>query len=472
MRRLSFAAVMAAVVLAADPTMAQLAAAPTSKVQGRLQDLDAVRTRFLANDRSYAPAARRRAESRLDRLEARVETVTDAQFELALARIVALADNGHTRVLSGERSRRYNRVGVRLVPLGRDVVVLAARQELSGLLGAQLVAIEDQPAARLVREARQLSGGVPGFRDRSSPFLFESPDLLCAWGKIPRCDAALYRFRTPDGRVVSRRLAGEPPDKSRPAFGALRWLLLDPPADAGGPWRGALAEGCAPWSLRDPGEPFRWREAPDLDALVIDVRQNSSRPGRPLPDFLKAVEAEIDRRRPQNLVVDMRLNVGGDLNLTRAFMDGLPARVPGRIFVLTSPWTFSAGIASLGYLEQAAPERVTIVGEAVGDTLRFYAEGGPVYLSYSGVTLFNATQLHDYARGCAGEPICHGSIVRHPIRLRTLDPDIRAPWTASDYLAGRDPAMDAVRRELGRPKAAVDTACREPLPVRRAPLGR
>jgi hypothetical protein len=32
----------------------------------------------------------------------------------------------------------------------------------------------------------------------------------------------------------------------------------------------------------------------------------------------------------------------------------LPTLVKGRIFVLTSPWTFSAAISTLGYLKQAA----------------------------------------------------------------------------------------------------------------------
>jgi hypothetical protein len=34
--------------------------------------------------------------------------------------------------------------------------------------------------------------------------------------------------------------------------------------------------------------------------------------------------------------------------------------------------------------------------------------------------------------------------VRNPIAVKSLGPDIPAPWTIAAYRAGRDPAIDAV----------------------------
>jgi hypothetical protein len=51
--------------------------------------------------------------------------------------------------------------------------------------------------------------------------------------------------------------------------------------------------------------------------------------------------------------------------------------------------------------------------------------------------------------GCP-EADCHRSIREHPIRVPSLEPDIAAPLTYADYRAGRDPALDAVRKALGR----------------------
>jgi hypothetical protein len=152
----------------------------------------------------------------------------------------------------------------------------------------------------------------------------------------------------------------------------------------------------------------------------------------------------------------MRMNGGGDLTQARDFAESLPALVDGRILVLTSPWTFSAAISTIGYLEQAAPDRVTIVGEAVGDRLEFFAEGRPVKLEHSGVVVLYAGERHDYRNGCRKFDDCHRYVANRPIAVPSLAPDIAAPWTIEPYRAGRDPALEAVAATLGEGTTAVE----------------
>jgi len=123
----------------------------------------------------------------------------------------------------------------------------------------------------------------------------------------------------------------------------------------------------------------------------------------------------------------------------------------GRVFVLTSGRTFSAGISSLGYLKQASGARVVIVGEPIGDYLEFWAEGQIVELPVSKAVLLNATERHNYVTGCP-EADCHDSIRNNPIRVSSLEPDILTPLTYEDYSAGRDPALERVRQALRRDK--------------------
>ncbi|HET8945556.1 MAG TPA: hypothetical protein VFQ07_01120, partial [Candidatus Polarisedimenticolia bacterium] len=270
------------------------------------------------------------------------------------------------------------------------------------------------------------------------------PEQLFALGLAAAREAAVYRFATAGG-VVERRIAADPPDPDRARANADRWLFPDRlPGEAEG-WRTLLAADQAPEALRHPEEPYRRRAAPEIDAVVVELRQND---GDDIGRFLSETTRALRETRPKNLVLDMRLNGGGDLNNTRDFAESLPSLVPGRIFVLTSPWTFSAAISTVGYLKQKAPSRVTIVGEAVGDRLVFFAEGRPVVLSHSGIVLLPSTQRHDYRNGCREFADCHGAVVRHPIAVPTLDPEIAAPWTLEAYRAGRDPGMEAIAAAL------------------------
>jgi hypothetical protein len=419
-------------------------ALPVVTAEARRADLEVFRSHFLGRDRSYSQAARAEAQARLAALEARVSDVSQVYFELELARIVALADNGHTNFFAGPRSSRYNHVPLRLTPFGEEFYVVRATAEHADLLGARLIAIDGSAIEALRGGARSLAGGVASWRDRTAPDLFESPEQLQALALTSAMDEATYSFALPSGAIVERRIAAGPPDPARGVFDASRWLYpaLTPLEHAD--WRAALPEQATPWSLRDPDKPFRWRMLGELEAMIVDLRQNNDGVGRTMRDFLGEVQREIAARRPRQFVLDLRMDGGGDLNTTRDFVQALPQLVPGRIFVLTSPWTFSAAISTAGYLKQAAPARVLIVGEGVGDRLQFFAEGDVVALPNSHALILLATERHDYATGCRGFSDCHGSVRRNPIAIASLDPDIAAPWTIEAYLAGRDPAMEAV----------------------------
>jgi hypothetical protein len=413
--------------------------------EGRRNDLVVFRREFFARDSSYSAEHRAEAERRLRALESKPGSLTPAQFELELARIVALADNGHTNSPASIRSRRYARVPIRLVPFGDQFYVLRADTAHADLLGARLIAVDGKSMKDVRTTAHALWGGTPAWRDRQLPFLLESPDQMQAIGISTASNAATYRFELRGSRSVERRLIADPPNHEREFYPATRWLYPEPLDSDRGDWRFVGTRDKAPWAFQEPAQVFRIRSAPELEAMVVQLRVNHA---LSIQEFLGRATEEIRRTQPRHLILDLRVNGGGDLNNTRDFVQSFPALVPGRIFVLTSPWTFSAAISTVGYLKQAGANRVTIVGEMVGDRLEFWAEGRLARLPYSGAAMSYSTQRHDYKTGCKPYSDCHGSVVRHPISVPSLAPDIPAPLTIDDIIAGRDPGMDAIARAL------------------------
>ena len=414
------------------------------------EDIATFRTEFMGRDNSYAAAARTQAEMRLRELQGRLDRMTPAAFELALAQIVALADNAHTIVPPTARARRYSRVPLRMATFGDHFRVLRASDANADLLGARVVSIDGRGVAELRDSSRTLFGGPAHRRDRFAPVLLESPQQLNAMGLARDAGRATYVFQTLDGRTVSRELAGEAPASAGSRAVAARTAFPAAATDDERGWQTLLPPSKAPWSLLDFDTRFRWREAPEIDGMVIELRQIFDAPGKPIGEFLGEMTRTINERKPRNLVIDLRVNGGGNLNTARDFMKSVPGLVPGRIFALTSPWTFSAAISSLGYLEQAAPDRVTIVGEEVGDRLEFWAEGRPTTLPHSGIMVAFSTQRHDYMNACRAFTDCHGPVVRNSIAVPTLAPDIEAPWTIEAYREGRDPGIEAIVAELRR----------------------
>ncbi|HYR07020.1 MAG TPA: hypothetical protein VEQ60_04615 [Longimicrobium sp.] len=422
---------------------AMQAAGAAAQTAPRQETLAVMRSIVTSEEKAFTDAGRAQALALLDSVSARSASLSDLAFELQLSRVVALADNGHSLLGPGARISRTNRVGVRLLPLSDGLLVAHATRGHEDLLGASLVAIGELPVERLLAENRALYGGTAAWRDQFAPYLLESPEQLHAMGLIGSPAEAVYRFRRPDGTVVSRTLRGDTVGR-----GVARVDQAFFP-DGGRPgWRTLV--GNPPWALQEPGVAFRRSTTWQPGVFVFQMRQNHDAPGQSIAAVLDSVRAEIAAARPQHFVLDMRLNGGGDLNTTRRFMQELPGLVPGRIFVLTGPRTFSAGISSVGYLTQAAPDRVTIVGEPAGDRLVFFAESRMRALPGTDTGVMFSRERHDYEGGCAAFPDCHGPVRRNPIRVGSLDPQVPAPWTVAAFRAGRDPGMEAVHALLGR----------------------
>ena len=411
------------------------------------EDLAAYRSNFLVVDRSFSPAARSAAEARLAALETNPGEMSLAAMIVELCRIAALAGNAHTGCLFGPPPALES-VALTLASLSDGLFVVGVPAKWSDLLGAQLTAVEGRPIARVREAIRALLGGLESYRDERGVAFLVRPQILYALGLAPAPDRARFRFAM-GGRDIDREMVAEPP----PAPADLRWLLTPEQT---------------PWAFRDLDQPFRWRDAPDLDAIVIQIRYNGDLGGRAIAPFLADAANEREKRSRRNLVIDWRFDIdGGNFLSTRSFFIDLPARIGagGRVFELLGPRTFSAGIASAAYLKQAGGARVTIVGAPPGDHLTFFSEGRIIALPQSKLLLLPATQRNDFHDGCRAYDDCFAAgaqpgrptgsppevaatVPRIPVAIASLDPDLTAPWTFAAFAAGRDPGIDAIAAAL------------------------
>src|SRR5215472_16789183 len=71
--------------------------APKSALEAQRQDLDYF-AKAMAFDRAFSPAAHAAAEARVSALKAMREALPSPKLQVALMQVMALADNGHSRV--------------------------------------------------------------------------------------------------------------------------------------------------------------------------------------------------------------------------------------------------------------------------------------------------------------------------------------------------------------------------------------
>lgn len=434
-----------------SPPSAQFPPPPDLKT-AQQQDLEYFR-HYLDLNRTFTPEARTRLLQLLEQNEAHAGAFTPAQFSLAVAEMAALADNGHSRIAPGGMARGHTRLPCRLHRFADGYYVIRARPACADLLGAKILQIDGRPIEAIADAMYRYFGGPRNHYDQyGSPFFIESPELLHAAGLASAPDRATLHALLRDGTRQDFELVADPINRDGPRIWGSEFLSPHAVERESDDWHPLIAdEKSLPLFLRDINRPFRSKYWKDKGIYYAQFRSNVDQGGFSITEFMDHLRTDIRAQRPRQIVLDLRFNQGGNFVVTASFMKELAVLTDSieHVYALTSAWTFSAGIVSLALLKEHGGDKVTIVGEAVGDRMRFWAEGGNLTLPNSLLSISYSTGLHDYTSPCFGEAGCFWMTYFFPTHLKTLDPDVIVPYSFDDYISLRDPALARVVGGLG-----------------------
>ncbi|MEO7199092.1 MAG: hypothetical protein ABIY56_02630 [Dokdonella sp.] len=409
------------------------------------QDLDYFQHYFTLN-RAYSPEALTQAKGLYHEAQANAGTYSAAAFDLLIMRMAALSDNGHSKVFTGPLSRRNNRIPCRLYRFADGYYVIRAQPACEALLGAKLLAVDGMPVDDLVDRMYAYTLGPRNHYDQSvTPFFLESPDLLHAAGLAGEANRLSLRVQLPDGNEHDVMMFADPPDATAPRLFSDSYLSPRRIDGESADWAPLLPSNAAlPQFLRDYDTPFHTDWWPEKSTYYVQFRSNKDEPGHPIRPFIERVEREVAAHSPRFIVLDLRLDQGGDFTTTASLMKRIATLTDSiqHVYVLTSAWTFSAGNISLALVKEHGGDKVSVLGDPVGDRVRIWAEGGDLQLPNSKLRIGYATGYHDYSKPCWGERGCFWVVLFFPTHVTSFDPDVRVPFTFEDYVHLRDPVLE------------------------------
>jgi hypothetical protein len=413
---------------------------PANALEAQRQDIDYFR-QLVVFDRSFSNAARAAAEHEIDTLESSPTVLPEPKLRVALMRVLALADNGHTHINSDDKLQpQMLPIGVRLFSDG--LYVLAARPDYGDILGGRVVAIDGQPFDTVMRELETLRGGTALWRRYLASDMITTQDILYGVGIASDPDRSTWTVSMPDGTTRSRVItAYRPKNNNDPSRDTHRWLSPEPVKGLG--WM-SFKPDAVPATNADFDQTFRAVRVPSSCAMLIQLKSNVDVGKEHIADFISATTSEMKAKPPCAAILDMRYNGGGDYTNTYSFAHRLPSLIApgGRMFVLTAPSTFSAAITTTAFLKDAGGDRVTILGEPVGDRLAFFSEGYRGCLPHAHLCVRYQTGKHDYQHPCTDWHVCYWLNWFYPVRVKTLQPDEMIIMSFADWRAGHDPAYE------------------------------
>ena len=401
---------------------------PANDLEAQRQDLAYFRE-LVALDRSFDPAARTLAERHIARLEARGVAMDPAHFRVALMEILALADNGHTR-LDIRDGAHPKQLPVRVGVFADGLYVMGATDATVELLGGRIVAIDGKPIEVVMDRLAALRGGTAAWRRLNAARYLSDPGILFGADISADAEHSVWTVATSEDKTESvtvRATEPEAPDNGM----SDRWIAMH-------------ADKPLPPSLRDFDTPFRRIRLEQSCAMLIQLKANHDVGALHIKDFVTATEADLRAHKPCAAIVDLRFDGGGNYQNTAAFAKDLPDLMQpgGPIYVLTGAATFSAGITTVGFIKQAGGDRVTILGEPVGDRLQFFSEGNRGCLPNRPLCVSYQQGKHDYVHPCTDWDVCFWLNKLYPVRVNSLEPQETLTLSFPQWRQGRDPPFE------------------------------
>lgn len=378
--------------------------------------------------------SREQFQAAVKKLDERIPSLQDHEIVVELMRIVAMIGDGHTSVRIGDQFRS-GVFPVKMYMYKDGLFIQTAAPEYREAVGARVVKIGNATAEQAMNAARDLV-----WRDNEmgvkaiAPNLLSIPEVLHTLrltNELSKLDLVIEK----DGRETKLEL--------KPT-GQLNQMRQIPAS-----WIDAGAQAKVPTPLwrKDQGN-FFWYEhltvtgtpaAAGTRGGMLYVQFNAvqnkpevdKKPGETVEAFFKRVFDYIETNQVDKLVLDIRLNGGGNNYLNLPITLGMiKSRVNkrGNLFVVLGRQTFSAAQNTVNELEKYT--NAIFVGEPTSANPNHFGDARNITLPNSKVMVRAST-------------LWWQDMDPRETRRWTA-PEIAAEMTSSEYAANVDPAMTAI----------------------------
>ena len=334
-----------------------------------------------------------------------------------IAAALATFQDSHTELPLAQPAAALQRYPLVFYQFAEGLHLIAAPDAFRSVLGGRLVAIGGVPSGEVVRRLMPLVAQESDVEAvHVMPEYLTIPEALHAFGVGDASAEMPFELQLPEGnRTVHVRPA------ARNQFPTLVTLRQ--------------SAGVKPPLARSRPDTNHWFTLDrDSRVLYLSFASSSDQQGKPsigsvVSDFFELV----DRERPERVVIDLRLNSGGNMEKHAPLLDGI-ARRPwlrerGRLYVLVGRATYSAGLLLATELRRAASP--IMVGETPRGLPNRQGEVKRLTLPRSGLAVSYSSSFHRRAPDLEG---------------RLLPVDIVVPAGFAAYAAGVDEAYQAAVR--------------------------
>ncbi len=353
--------------------------------------------------------------SHSDQLHAKIRDMEPVAVMAAMSRLTASLNDGHTELDLSHPSAGFRKIPLVLQYFGEVLYVLAASETHSSLVSKKVIKIGGVPVNEVFNKVTPLLA-----RDNEAEWYYAAPNIFILPGLLHFLeigeDPTQLSLEFEGGQ--SSVLAAVSPEE----YQKLTWVNGR-----------RLAGVTPPLYLKNTAQYYWYEYLPESRTIYFQFNQVKNEKGRPsIKHFLTEMFEEIDRLKPEKMVIDLRWNNGGNYNLSRPLINELSKRPwlaqKGKIFGITGRRTFSAAMVTSVFLKKEV--NAILAGEVCRSKPNGADNNEYAVLPNSKLQLSYTTRIKDH----------------WPELGKTLYLEVDLPLenTMEDYLQGKDRVLEQI----------------------------
>ncbi len=315
-----------------------------------------------------------------------IPKMQDHEVMMGFARIVALFQYGHTRLGFRDSPIGYHKLPMVLYQYKDGVYIQGVHKDYESNLGARLIAIEGMSTENVLKAIYPV---VPSENDQFfkayAGLYMVIPEVLHAQGITKELKKTIALKLEKDGKKFQSSVTAIKDLEIPTQYGMVK---------AGDDWLGIRNQNETPLYLKNLDRIYYYEYLPKEKTVYVRQSQIQDDPQEDIPTFYKKVFDFIENNEVDKLVLDVRLNGGGNNYKNKPIVTGIieteKINQPGRLFVIIGRRTFSACQNLVNELDNYT--NAIFVGEPTSENINFYGDNRrvelpnskmPVYLSFA-----------------------------------------------------------------------------------------
>ncbi|NAS14446.1 tetratricopeptide repeat protein [Poritiphilus flavus] len=356
-------------------------------------------------------------------LRKQIPELSDLEIIGEFMAIMAMVGDGHTVLYPPfEGANGFHAFAVEFYLFKDELYIRAAAPELAHLVGTKVIGVGQLSTAELISKAQRYLSRDNDFQLKwITPIALSFTEIYALTG-AGIAKRAEFVLESADGTVFKETLNALPLMRDPMSrFAPEHWVEIRKSEETSSLW------------TSDPENFYWYKYLEEQKVVYCQFNQVRNKPEQSLAEFAKELFSFVDTREVRALVLDIRLNNGGNNFLNKALVQQIirseKINTHGKFFTIIGRRTFSAAMNLASDLEQQT--NTIFVGEPTASRPNFYGEDDEFSLPYSGL------------RGSISSRYWQGGSTSEDNRP-WIAPDLVAELSAEEYSNDRDPALEAI----------------------------